>query len=414
MNINALLINPAPEAPRVSPSNPPFIPAPSPSTSAAKLPTPPLSTSKPMTHKRKRHDPKPIWAVREDEVMDDQPLQPPQPPQSLQPLQQSRPQPPPAVQRNGTQPQTSRELQGYERPITNDPRMYDEISRKVCDFLWDNVVENALVRNAIAESPATQVEIEARWGQIQERHGGGRLRGMHDTECIIRKDVLEQMKFESTMSLEQHQKMNKFLNNQVQLSKHPNALRAEINYKHTREVDMFYQLDQDGFSLLPHHTKEMIAQSNARQRIRVTRDARTEGVLAKVIKLRIANLEISSPQTEWDYRIGINLEINFPGPVEGLSPATEHGRNAESLERRKDRVSYSWLNAYQIDLTQVSQAQGKNHELELELDSKVLINAAEKVKRGEENDFENLVSGMMNNLRILSREVTPAGVKALP
>lgn len=287
--------------------------------------------------------------------------------------------------------------------------MYDEISRKVCDFLWDNVVQNGDVRNAIAESPATQVEIEARWGQIQERHNGSRLRGIHDTECIIRKDVLEHMKFESTMSLQQHKKMNEVLNRQVQLSMDPAAKRARITYKHTKEIDMFYELDQEAFNLLPPHTQRVISQSGSRQRIRITRDAKSGDVINRVIKVRISNLEISSPQTEWDYRIGINLEISYPGPIDALKPAVEPGRSVESMERRKDRMSYSWMNVYQIDLTQVSQAQGKNHELELELDSKALIDAATKIQQNEENNFEGLVNGMVNNLRVLSREITTPG-----
>ncbi|ORX92499.1 CYTH-like domain-containing protein [Clohesyomyces aquaticus] len=417
MNINALLINPAPEAPRASPPNPRFITAPSPSTSAAKLPpTPPLSTNKPMRHKRKRHDPKPVWAIMEYEVVEGQPLHPQQRQSSQAPsTPQPRPQPPPVMQQgNGAhlQPQREpkpyeRELQSYERPVTNDSRLYDEVSRKVCDFLWENVVENAPVRNAIAESPATQVEIEARWGHIQEKGTGTRLQGVHDTECVLRKDFVDTLKFESTMSLQQHQKMNKCLNLQVQQSMDPAAHRAQIKYKHTREIDMFYELDQAAFNLLPPFTQKLLHSTGQRQRIRITRDAKTNNIINQVIKLRIANLEISSPQTEWDYRIGVNLEISWPGAVEALTPAVEPGRTVESMERRKDRMSYSWLNVYQIDLTQVSQGQGKNHELELELDSKALIDAADKVKKGEDNNFEGLINGMVNNLRVLSREITP-------
>jgi polynucleotide 5'-triphosphatase len=187
----------------------------------------------------------------------------------------------------------------------------------------------------------------------------------------------------------------------------PDEGRPKVDYKHTREVDRFYELDKTAFSLLPPQTQKLIAQAVGRQRIRITRDEKTNAIINRVIKLRIANLEISSPQTEWDYRIGINLEINYSGPVDTLTPAVEQGRTVESMERRKDRMSYSWLNAYQIDLTQVSQAHGKNHELELELDSSALLDAANRVKVGEDNDFEGLVNGMVNNLRVMSREVTP-------
>ncbi|KAF2192268.1 mRNA triphosphatase CET1 [Zopfia rhizophila CBS 207.26] len=400
------IINPEPNPPPPPRLHQAPVPSPSPATSAAKLPTPPLSTHKPLPHKRKRHDPKPIWAVREHEVANDEHRERRQ--QSRPPPPTPRPQPPPNIQMNGPRVPSvaSRELQGYERPISNDIRVYDEISRKVCDFIWMTVVDNAPLRHAVAESSGTVVEIEAKWGQIQDRHGGGRLQGMHETECIVRKHVLDQMKFESTMSLEQHKKMNQYLNKEVTNSKQPGAMRAEVNYKHLRESDMFYELDPAGFDRLPPLTKAIIAQSPSRHRVRVTRDQKSGVVLRKIIKHRIANLEISSPQTEWDYRISINIEIQYPGPVEELTPATEPGRSVDSMERKKDRVSYSWLGAYQVDLTQVVQSHGKNHELELELDSGMIIEAGERIKRGEENDFESLVAGMMNNLRVLSREIT--------
>lgn len=272
------------------------------------------------------------------------------------------------------------------------------------------MVDNAAVREAVHESPGTEVEIEARWGQIQDRTTGLRLVGMHDTECVVKRQVSESTKFESTMSLEQHKKMNHFLNTHVTNSKQPAAMRAEIDYKHTKEEDQFYELDQAGFDLLPLWTRKLLSHGGQRQRIRITRDIKTKQVIRKIIKCRIGNLEISSPHTEWDYRIGINLEVQFPGPVEGLNPIVESGRSVDSMIRYKDRVSYSWLSAYQIDLTQVSQGQGgpKNHELELELNGALVIQEADKIKHGQQDsNFEHLVDGMMNNLRVLSREITP-------
>src|SRR4051812_36238639 len=103
MNI-AALVNPAPEAPRRSPSNPHSITGHSPATSAAKLPTPPLSNHKSMPLKRKRNDPKPIWAVREHEVLDGRPLQPREQSQPSRPppsTPRTQPQPPPNIQANG-------------------------------------------------------------------------------------------------------------------------------------------------------------------------------------------------------------------------------------------------------------------------------------------------------------------------
>jgi polynucleotide 5'-triphosphatase len=209
--------------------------------------------------------------------------------------------------------------------------------------------------------------------------------------------------------MEQHKRMNMYLNGQVRESLAPGASRAPVKYHHTKEVDIFYELGQEQFAVLPEMVKRLIHSGGARQRIRVTRDQKTNQVLRTMIKHRIGNLEISSPQTEWDYRIGINLEINYPGSIDNLEPVVEAGKSLESMKRHKDRMSYSWLDAYQVDLTQVQQGPFKNHELELELGSDVLIDNADRVRRKEPNSFEGLINGMMYNLRVLSREITPSG-----
>jgi polynucleotide 5'-triphosphatase len=380
-----------------------------------------------MPLKRKRHDPKPIWAYREGEELPpelkqlQEQRQQPRPPPIAAPAQpppqaQPRPQPPPVAHRTAappsvsdvpSQPLTTNELSGFERPVSNDAHVYDDVSRKVCDFIWNTAVNNEHVRNAIAD-PNTELEVEARWGQIIDRRSEQRLRGPWDSECVLRTGGLD-VKFESTMTMEQHKRMNLYLNGQVSKSKAPGASRASVDYRHTREVDIFYELTQEGFDTLNPIVQRLIKESGTRQRIRVTRDAKTGQVLRAIIKQRLGNLEISSPQTEWDYRVGINLEITFPGSIEGLTPVVEPGKTANDMQRQKDRMSYSWLGAYQVDLTQVSQGASKNHELELELDAGVLIDHANRVRRKEVTQFENLITGMMNNLRVLSREITPPG-----
>jgi polynucleotide 5'-triphosphatase len=209
------------------------------------------------------------------------------------------------------------------------------------------------------------------------------------------------------MDVQQHKRMNTYLNSQVQKSKMPGASRPPIDYRHTYETDIFYELDQQGFSTLHPLVQRLINESGTRQRVRVTRDKNTGEFLRAIIKYKIGNLEVSSAQTEWDYRVGINLEIEFKGPIENLKPVVEAGKTLESMQRQKDRMSYSWLGAYQVDLTQVTQGTNKIHELELELDSGVLIAEADKVRRKEVSRFESLIDGMMNNLRVLSREITP-------
>jgi polynucleotide 5'-triphosphatase len=428
MDISALVNHDGDAAvlPRRSLSNSLSGTASSPVTSSATLPSATQPIRRQMPQKRRRHDPKPIWAYREGEQLSpelqklqDQREQARAPPPAVlaQPAPQPHALPAPSAQLahrngaptngNGAAPHAGHgtELSGFERPVSHEAHIYDDVSRKVCDFIWNMAVNNDPVRTAIAESKRTQLEIEARWGQIIDRSTGKRLRGFHDTETVIRSQGMD-IQFESTMTMEQHKRMNMYLNTQVRESKAPGASRPPVNYQHTREVDMFYELGQEQFATLPEMVKRMLHAAGGRQRIRVTRDQKTNQLIRSMIKYRVGNFEISSPQTEWDYRIGINLEIDYPGPVDDLTPVVEAGKSIESMKRQKDRMSYSWLGAYQVDLTQVQQGNAKNHELELELNSDVLIDNADRVKRKEQAKFEALINGMMNNLRVLSREIT--------
>ncbi|CAA9965558.1 hypothetical protein CFE70_008724 [Pyrenophora teres f. teres 0-1] len=446
MDISALVNHDGDVAvpPRRSFSDPHSLFASSPVT-PAKLPTPtppPKTVHKQMSPKRKRNDPKPIWAYREGEELppelkalqeqqrkQSRPPPPPPPPPTLssapavqphvihaQPASAHPPprqHPSPMVERNGHASSevgvpppglAAHEWMGFERPISNAALVYDDVSRNVCEFIWDTAVNNEMVRKAISD-PRVQLEVEARWGQIIDTQSSQRLRGFWRTETVLNTEAL-QVKFESTMTALQHQRMNMYLNTQVQHSKQPGSSRPTIAYRHTYETDLFYELDQEGFLKLNPIVQQLINQSGSRQRVRVTRDKNTGEFLRAIIKHRIGNLEVSSPKTEWDYRIGINLEIEFPGSVESLKPAVEGGKTVESMKRQKDRMSYSWLDAYQVDLTQVTQGPSKNHELELELSSDVLIAEADKSRRKEANRYESLINGMMNNLRVLSREMT--------
>src|SRR4051812_28885976 len=92
MNISALVNHDGETVlPRRSLSNSHSVSAPSPVTSNANLPMPSKPTHRQMPLKRKRHDPKPIWAYREGEEL------PPELQKQHEKRQQSRP-PPPAVQ----------------------------------------------------------------------------------------------------------------------------------------------------------------------------------------------------------------------------------------------------------------------------------------------------------------------------
>lgn len=99
--------------------------------------------------------------------------------------------------------------------------------------------------------------------------------------------------------------------------------------------------------------------------MRVTSDQKTGEVLAKIVKCRLADLDVCSPRTCLDWRVSVNLEMNYEGDVSDLvaiSDSINSGGIMEkkTVERNKDRMSYRHL-AYQIDLTQVATTEVSFH-----------------------------------------------------
>ncbi|CAG8637788.1 14312_t:CDS:2, partial [Acaulospora colombiana] len=111
-----------------------------------------------------------------------------------------------------------------------------------------------------------------------------------------------------------------------------------------------------------------------------------------VEKVRIAFLNIYSPNTQLDYRISVNSER----PVEKPTGKIMH-------ERNKDRLSYTHQ-LFKIDLTQVKgpekarnidgtmPPQDVTHELEVEfLDPRVLIEEKTKLERKQSNRYVEII-----------------------
>lgn len=145
--------------------------------------------------------------------------------------------------------------------------------------------------------------------------------------------------------------MNNFLNEAVKNSMSTtDSNRIPISYAHKKERDTFYEVS-------PAELPPVIRQNlNPRHkpRIRVTTDARTGEVIAKIVKCRVADIDVCSPRTTVDWRVSVNLEMEYPGDVRNL-PVVDMAKGGRG-ERNKDRMSYRHL-AYQIDLTQVAKAE---------------------------------------------------------
>jgi polynucleotide 5'-triphosphatase len=87
-------------------------------------------------------------------------------------------------------------------------------------------------------------------------------------------------------------------------------------------------------------------------KVRVSHDQKTGQLLAKIIKTRVADLDIYFPRNPLDCRISINLEMPYDGDLESLVASAVSTRVPD---RNKDRLSYTQSH-YQIDLTQVTVA----------------------------------------------------------
>ena len=154
--------------------------------------------------------------------------------------------------------------------------------------------------------------------------------------------------------------MNGFLNKAFTDSQNPRGRsvtphtkpRIPMAYVHTHECDTFYELSQAGMLSLPQSILHTLNSNlrNSKAKVRITTDPKTGNTLAKIVKVRLGDLDVYSPNTEFDYRISINLEKNLEGDWRDLVDPT--ARNVRISDRNKDRVSYKHL-AYQIDLTQV-------------------------------------------------------------
>ena len=126
-----------------------------------------------------------------------------------------------------------------------------------------------------------------------------------------------------------------------------------MDYIHKRECDTFYELSQAGALSLPSSIRAQMNPRHNKAKVRITTDQKTGEVKAKIVKVRVADIDVFSPLTAFDWRVSVNLEMNFEGDMRDLIEHT--ALEGKRPDRNKDRVSYKHL-YYTIDLTQVTSA----------------------------------------------------------
>ncbi|KAK3385415.1 CYTH-like domain-containing protein [Podospora didyma] len=329
-----------------------------------------------------------------------------------QPSTQPPMQPPVALQESAL---TWGPLGPWEASITNTTPQ-ESLTKVVADFLFKYVVLSEDMGEI--QSRGVQFEIEAKLGTLVDKETNKRVSMSVLSDCVV-DDGHSWMAFRSSMTESQHKKYNEFLNEMV-VQTHPDhpinqqnagrvRPRVPIEYKHRREVDRFFELPaQLRDQVLPACVANPIASRKHAAKVRVTYDQKTNEVLAKIIKARIADISLHFPDCPLDCRISINLEMNWDGPISQL----ESNDRGTIPHRNKDRLSYTHSH-YQIDLTQVTQMvpgvnntsrQDKEHELEIEVNPQAIIDQGRRALGNEPHMYAELVEGLLNNIRVLARK----------
>ncbi|KAK4698398.1 polynucleotide 5'-triphosphatase, partial [Phenoliferia sp. Uapishka_3] len=284
-------------------------------------------------------------------------------------------------------------------PMPFEPSIFnvepiDEFTREVADWLWGfasqedwNVVEvsqqppscrvEQLSVNGVKGADEVWLgQIEAKIGLLVNGSGKQRTRVSLPVpiETILADDT--GVRFESNMTINQHQGFNLLLNSRVEESASPSYPFAPIRYAHVRECDSFHSI--------------------AGRKLRVTTDQKDGKELRVVEKMRVADMNVLSPKRGFDFRISVNTEVPVQSPPSDSTP---------NMIRKKDRISYSHQ-LFQVDLTQVTQGSGGPvmHELEIEFkNARLLLTEARKETQGQENRYLEMVQCFLNNIRMLIR-----------
>ncbi|KAI5458243.1 CYTH-like domain-containing protein [Mariannaea sp. PMI_226] len=323
-------------------------------------------------------------------------------PEATRSHQPSQSQPSPA------EPTSSDILGPWEASITG-VKPYEEITKTIADFLFLNVINNEDTQEIL--SRGIQFEVEAKLGTLIDRDTNHRVDRYIDSECIVHD--AGRIAFKSSMTEAQHKYFNDFLNQMV-IQTDPRAPsgagRVQVQYKHRREIDRFFDLPAELQGRIPGCVRSRLGTRSKNVRVRVTYDQKTREVLNKIIKARVADIHIHMPMCPMDCRISVNLEMNWDGPVEELEQAS--AGNNQQQDRNKDRLSYTHGH-YQIDLTQVThppngpgapQRTEKEHELEVELAPGITIDQGRKAISGAPHRYQELVEGFVDNIRVLARK----------
>ncbi|UNI24906.1 mRNA-capping enzyme subunit beta [Purpureocillium takamizusanense] len=300
----------------------------------------------------------------------------------------------------------------WEASITGI-KPYEEVSKKIADFIFINAVNNRDIKEIV--SRGIHFEIEAKLGTLIDKDTNHRVERYLETETVLQDTG--RVAFRSSMTEAHHKAFNEFLNQMViQTDPRAGTNRVQVHYKHRREIDRYFELPPDLQNRLPGCVRSRLGARARNVRVRVTYDQRTREVLDKIIKARVADIDLHMPSCPMDCRLSINLEMPWEGSVEELERLAASPVDRQP-DRNKDRLSYS-QGHYQVDLTQVTvttpgpgnaQRTEKEHELEIEVSPEIVLDQGNRAMNGAPHRYQELVEGLVDNVRLLARKAREFG-----
>jgi len=274
------------------------------------------------------------------------------------------------------------------------------ITRTTAEWIYANFAN-------IEDSNRKNVELELKFGKIIDKRSGNRINLNVITECIYtnESDIRFDMEVEE-IAWNDIRKMFDELEKRFQEERRTNPSikdKRKFNMLESDQTDSFYQLGNKN----EHLRKVRISKDNLLDPPRYT----------AIQKERIADLYIHNPQSMYDLRLSLSLEVPVPeGNIEAIM-----SKNQPQLQRGKKRVSFTHTPTItQFDLTRVmiprefKNKSGKkvvNHEtkyeVEMEADTLAIFQSIDKVRQGTDTyRLEEEVEIFLNNARVINNRVT--------
>lgn len=292
----------------------------------------------------------------------------------------------------------------WERSIKGSPPLAS-FTKAVADWF----AQQLRACEGICQDPAEgQIEIEAKVGRLFDSSTGQRLK-LPVANMVVLEEPFATAKctFQSEMQEHEYMAMRESLR-KLFLEKHEEPGHPKLRYEHIQEIDTFQRLSNIGLSAVPEAVAKRQIQRDLKLRTTEENDPMTNRVgqiKARIVKVKLADLHIYNPQSDYDLRITMNVECNLMQPELELDPGAlaeePTPERPNQPARKKDRVSYKHLGIYQIDLTKVQYEKhlgmAPKYELELEVDAGVLREQLGRLLRRGESGFTHIVDGFIDN-----------------